>query len=205
MVKKFAKKSPKSSAPSAPTTDLSFLQKIIPLLLGWLVLLVSISFFTGTYDSAHVKLTLFQTGAVMLAALWGAKLLITRKNPFTRTNLLFFLPILTYIAWQTFSFLCFPYKTAAAEEFIRQLLSALITLLIACEFTRHDIHTLTKFIVAAAWVSFLYGLVQIIAIWVPTLDIMNWRGFFGTRIFSTHANPNFFGAFIVFASGIWKK
>ena len=192
----------KTIAPQPKTTDFSFLQKIIPLVLGWLVLLVSIAFFTGTYDSAHVKLTLFQIGAIMLTALWGAKLLLVRKNPFRRPNILFFLPLLTYMGWQTFSFLCFPYKMAAGEEFIRQGLYLLITLLVACEFTQDNIRTLNKFIVAAAWVSFLYGLVQIIAIWLPSLDIMNWRGFFGHRVFSTHANPNFFGAFIVFTSCI---
>ena len=198
-----AKYNVKRTAP-APTVpaDFSFLQKVIPLVTGWLVLLVSIAFFTGTYDSAHVKLTLFQTGAVMLGALWGAKLLLARKNPFTRANLPFFLPLLAYMAWQTFSFVCFPYKTAAAEEFTRQWLYTLITLMMACEFTQNNVRTLSRFIVAAAWISFLYGAVQIAAIWFPALDIMNWRGFFGNRIFSTHANPNFFGAFIVFSSCI---
>lgn len=194
----------KKALPTAAQTpaDFSFLQKIIPLVTGWLVLLVSVAFFTGTYDSAHVKLTLFQIGTVMLGALWGAKLLTARKNPFTRQNIMFFLPLLAYMAWQTFSFLCFPYKTAAAEEFIRQGLYTLITLLIACEFTQDNVRTVSRFIVAAAWISFIYGAVQIVAIWFPALDVFNWRGFFGNRIFSTYANPNFFGAFIVFSSCI---
>ena len=38
--------------------------------------------------------------------------------------------------------------------------------------------------------------------WLPGLDALPWRGFFGTRIFSTHANPNFFADFVVFSSFI---
>ena len=39
---------------------------------GILTLLVSLCFFTATYDSAQVKLTLLHAGGLMLLALWGA-------------------------------------------------------------------------------------------------------------------------------------
>ena len=56
--------------------------------------------------------------------------------------------------------------------------------------------------IASAWVSFLYGLLQVLAIWWPSIDLMPWHGFFGKRVFSTHANPNFFADFVVFTSCI---
>ena len=88
----------------------------------------------------------------------------------------------------------------AAEEFVRLIMYGLITLMIACEFRQQDVKTVTKFILAAAWISFAYALLQIIDGFFPGADFMPWRGFFMKRVFSTHANPNFFGAFVIFAS-----
>ncbi len=179
-----------------------FIRAALPHALGALTLLVSVAFFTGTYDSAHVKLTLLQVGATLLLTLWAAFTLTARKNPFTRHNLPYVLPLLVYMAWQTLAFVCFPYKLEAAEEFLRLWLYAGIIGLIACEFTAQNIQTLTKWILAAAWISLTYGALQILNIWVPGADLLPWHGFFGKRVFSTHANPNFFGAFVVFVSGL---
>lgn len=194
----------KKATSAAPANDAcaAFIHRMLPNLMGWLVLLVSLSFFTATYDSAHVKLTLLHMGAIVLFTLWTALKIIERKNPFPRNTWPFLAPLFIYLAWQTLSFLCFPYKLEAAEEFIRLLMYGGIGALIACEFTVQDIRTVTKFIVLTAWISFLYGLVQVVAIWWPSVDFLPWHNFFAGRTFSTHANPNFFGAFIVFASAI---
>lgn len=177
-----------------------FVHTAITHLTGALCLLVSISFFTGTYDSAQVKLTLLHTGAVILLALWIAKLAAERKTPFTRKNLPLLLPVFAYLAWNTLSFLFLPYKMEAAEEFIRFWLYGGVTLLAATEFSTRDVRTLFKYILAAAWISFVYGLVQVVDGFFPGADIMPWRGFFTKRVFSTHANPNFYGDFVIFAS-----
>ncbi len=186
----------------APQTAATFLHRALVLLTGWLIVWVSVAFFTATYDSAHVKLTLLQIGSTVLLTLWTALKITQRKSPFTHRTLPFLAPLLIYIAWMSLSFLCFPYKLEAAEEFLRLWFYGGISCLIACEFTREDIAVLTKFIVATAWVCLSYGALQIVNIWLPGADLLPWHGFFGHRIFSTHANPNFFGAFIVFASGI---
>ncbi len=191
------------NTPAAPSNRAAdFLRQILPHTTGALVLLISTAFFTGTYDSAHVKLTLLQTGSVLLFALWACLKLTERKNPFTRKHLLFLLPLFVYLAWQTLSFVCFPYKLEAAEEFIRLWMYGGIICLAACEFTTQDVKILTKWIVVTAWICLLYGAVQIINIWRPGVDLLPWHGFFGNRVFATHANPNFFGAFVVFVSGI---
>lgn len=198
-----AKRTKQAISPT-PANDAcaAFLRRSLPKLTGWLILLVSLSFFTATYDSAHVKLTLLHVGAVILFALWASLKIIERKNPFPRSTWPFLAPLFVYLAWQTLSFLCFPYKLEAAEEFIRLLMYGGIGALIACEFTVQDIRTVTKFIVLTAWISFLYGLVQVVAIWWPSVDFLPWHNFFAGRTFSTHVNPNFFGAFIVFTSAI---
>ena len=194
--------SPAALSAAAKNPAAGFLHRALVLTTGWLCLLVSISFFTATYDTAQVKLTLLHCGAVILLALWAALKISERKNPFTRARLPFLLPVLAYLGWNLFSFAWAPYKMEAAEEFIRLLMYGGITLLIACEFTQKDIKTLTRFIIAAAWISFGYALLQIIDGFFPGVDFMPWRGFFTRRVFSTHANPNFFGAFVIFASCI---
>lgn len=197
------KRTKKSSLPvQACDACAAFIRRVLPHLTGWLILLVSLSFFTATYDSAHVKLTLLHIGAVVLLALWACLKITEHKNPFSRKTWPFLAPLFIYLAWQILSFLCFPYKLEAAEEFIRLLMYGGISTLIACEFTPQDIRTVTKFIVISAWISFVYGLVQVAAIWWPSVDFLPWHNFFAGRTFSTHANPNFFGAFIVFASAI---
>lgn len=167
---------------------------------GILCLLVSVSFFTATYDSAQVKLTLLHMGGIWLLALWAALCITRRKSPFTKQNFPFLLPVLAYLAWNTVSFLFSPYKIEAAEEFFRFWLYGGLTLLAAAEFTLADVRTLVKYILAAAWISFLYGVLQVLDGFFPGLDPMPWRGFFTKRVFSTHANPNFYADFVIFAS-----
>ena len=187
----------------APTSPLgAFIRKCLPVVTGWLCLLVSISFFTGTYDTAQVKLTLLHAGAIVLLGLWAALKIAEWKSPFTRQNFPFLFPVFAYLGWNIISFICGPFHLESAEEFIRLLMYGGIMLLIATEFTQKDIRTLTKFIIIAAWISFAYGALQIVDGFWPGADFLPWRGFFTRRIFSTHANPNFFGAFVVFASAV---
>lgn len=191
-----------SATPLPQNPCAAFIRTALPHILGALILLVSVAFFTGTYDSAQVKLTLLQIGSVLLLTFWAALKISEHKNPFTRQNLPFLLPLFIYMGWQTLSFCCFAYKLEAAEEFLRLWFYAGIIMLVACEFTTRSIRTLTHWILAAAWISLSYGALQIINIWYPGTDPLPWHGFFGNRVFSTHANPNFFGAFVVFISGL---
>ncbi|MGN0025301.1 MAG: O-antigen ligase family protein [Candidatus Avelusimicrobium sp.] len=167
---------------------------------GILTLLVSISFFTATYDSAQVKLTLLHAGGLVLLALWTSLCLVRKKFPFTRQNVMFLLPVFAYLAWNTLSFLLFPYKMEAAEEFFRFWLYGGLTLLAATEFTLEDVCTLVKYVVTAAWISFAYGALQVLDGFFQGIDPMPWRGFFTKRVFSTHANPNFYADFVIFSS-----
>ena len=185
---------------TAADKSVSFLRKLLPQLTGWICFLISISFLTLTFDSAHIKLTLCQIGATLLLTAWGALKISERKNPFSPAHLKLLLPFLIYAAWQILAWALFPYKYETADAFIKFLFYGGTIALITCEFSQEDIKTVTKFIMAAAWVSFSYGILQVLAIWWPSVDFLPWNGFFVKRVFSTHANPNFFGDFIIFTS-----
>lgn len=176
-----------------------FLRKALPIATGFLMLFTSISFFIGTYDSAQVKLTLFHMGSTIILALWAALLTVEKRIPFNKKNLPFLLPFFAYLGWNLFSFLFLPYKWEAGEECIRFILYGGLMLMAACEFREKQIQTLTRFIILSAWISFSYGVLQVVDGFFAGADIMPWRGFFAKRVFSTHANPNFFGDFIVFS------
>lgn len=195
-----------SVAPAAGRPSVSaegcFLRKAFAQGLGVLCLLVSISFFNGTYDTAQVKMTLLHMGGTALCAWWLAQLLLEKRIIFTKKNWLVYLPFLAYYAWNAFTFICAPYRAEASEEFIRYVFYFMLTLAVVAQFRLGAVRTLTKWIVGAAWVSFLYGLVQVADRWIVGVDLLPWRGFFGARIFSTHANPNFFADFVVFANFI---
>lgn len=177
-----------------------FLRRCLVWGLGLLCLLVSISFYIGTYDTAHIKLTLFQMGALGLLGIWVARLALDKRLIFTKKNILLYLPFLLYYGFSLLSYLWLPYKAEAFEEFLRYVLYFLITLLVLSEFRLNAVKILTRFILIAAWVSFIYGFIQIIDGFIAGVDLMPWRAFFGKRIFSTHANPNFFADFVVFAN-----
>ena len=179
-----------------------FLHRALVHVTGAMGLFISISFFTGTYDTAQVKLTLLHLGGFLLVALWGSLKILQRKSPFSHRDLLFLLPVFAYVLWNILCFVFAPLHLEAAEEFIRFLLYSFITLSAATEFTYADIKTITRWFLAAVWISFIYAAVQVIDGFFPGFDPMPWRGWFTKRIFSTHANPNFFADFVIFASGI---
>ena len=194
------KKAHKNAATSQ--TAESYIHRALVHITGALGCLISISFFTATYDSAQVKLTLLHMGGFLLLALWSALQISRRKNPFSKQTILSLLPLFVYLGWNIVCYILAPLHLEAAEEFIRFLLYGFITILAVTEFTFQDVKCITKWIIWAVVISFAYGVVQVADGFSPGLDPMPWRGFFTKRIFSTHANPNFFADFIIFSSCI---
>lgn len=196
------KRHPQISKPLSPSkqTAAAFLHKALVHTTGALGLLISISFFTATYDSALVKSTLLHMGGLLLAALWAALQITRRKTPFTKQNLPFLLPVFVYLGWNIICYIYAPYHREAAEEFIRLLWYGIITLLAATEFSFEDIKQITRWFLTALFISLAYAVVQILNIFFPGIDPIDWHGFFTKRIFSTHANPNFLADFLVFTS-----
>ena len=194
-----------SAAQNAAVKDNTFstcIDHVLSWGIGLLCLFISICFYTGTYDTAFVKITLLQTGGIALTALWFCLLAVQKRLPFSREAWPWLLPFVVYFGWNFIGYLFTPYKVEAFDEFFRYVLYFCISLMVLDRFTVRSTRILTKCLLAAAWISCLYGLLQVADRWVPGVDMMPWHGFFGTRIFSTHANPNFFADFLVFTSFI---
>lgn len=180
----------------------SYMDCILSWGMGLLCLFISICFYTGTYDTAFVKITLLQTGGIALTALWLCLLAVQKRWPFSRNTWPWLLPFVVYFGWNFLTYLFTPYKVEAFDEFFRYVLYFCLSLIVLDRFSMQSARILTKCLIAAAWICCLYGFVQVIDRWIPGVDIMPWRGFFGLRVFSTHANPNFFADFVVFSSFI---
>ncbi|MFH1714660.1 MAG: tetratricopeptide repeat protein [Elusimicrobiota bacterium] len=176
-----------------------FLRKFIIYALPLFSFLLAIAFYLRTYDSCQVKISLVQVGVPVLFSLW----LISRIE---NNNLLesvrgyekTLLPVLLFLISGIVSYMISPFKDTSLEELLRRLLYILTFTIIISEFTNKDqIELFLRWIILAAFVSSLYGIIQ----WFG-LDPFLWKGAFGNRIFSTFGNPNFFSAFLVWVCPI---
>ncbi|MDR0291463.1 MAG: O-antigen ligase family protein [Elusimicrobium sp.] len=188
----------KNAKPAAAEFSLAaFLRRAAAYCAGAGVMLVSVSFYVRTYDSAAVKtvftLVVFASLLTLLAVLQ-----VTLKGNITRQKIIYALPFIVFAVWLAASFLFNPFKAATAQEFIKSLIFALTPLILFFSVDKDGVVIINRFFIITAALCFAYGLVQAADLYLlPGLDIMPWRGFFGMRVFGTHANPNFFADFII--------
>ncbi|MBI4350399.1 MAG: tetratricopeptide repeat protein [Elusimicrobia bacterium] len=182
----------------------SFARKVIWWWLPVLYLLVSDTFYLRTYDSAQVKITLLQMGGCGLLGMWVSLLVLEGRRAFRREDFIFLAPFFAYLLYVLVSFFSAPYRGPSVDDFVRYTLYMSVTLIIVREFTAEAIERLTKVLIITAYIAILYGMVQYLDTRFfppkdvgPGLDPFVWRGAFGTRVFSTYGNPNFFGNFLV--------
>jgi len=182
----------------------SFARKAIWWWLPILYLLISDTFYLRTYDSAQVKITLLQMGGIGLLGMWVSLLVLEGRRAFRREDFIFLAPFFAYLLYVVISFLGAPYRGPSVDDFVRYVLYMSVTLIIIREFTTEAIDRLTKVLIVTAYIAILYGMVQFLDTRYfppkemgPGLDPFVWRGAFGTRVFSTYGNPNFFGNFLV--------
>ena len=181
------------------------LRKALQFLIPFLYLLISISFYLRTYDSAQVKITLLQMGGLSIVAIWLSLLFLEGKKAFSKDDLVFLSPFISYFLYIIFSFVNVPYKQWAIDDFIRYILYSFVSLIVIREFDRETIERLTKFLIVSVWIVVAYGIVQWIDVtFFPPdnigggfFDPFIWRKAFANRIFSTYGNPNFFGNYMV--------
>ncbi|WP_428898405.1 O-antigen ligase [Parelusimicrobium proximum] len=167
---------------------------------GFAALLISISFTVRTYDTAAYKIALFYTAFIMLLALWTSKKIMSAKK-ISKEKLLYIMPVLAYVLWNTVSYFYNPAKLANIEEFARLIMAGLTPLFIFTLIGKKDIRIINKFLTITVSLCLAYGAVQIINNYlIKGFDIMPWAGFFGRRIFAMQANPNFFADFLLFMS-----
>ena len=182
----------------------SFARKAIWWWLPMLYLLVSDTFYLRTYDSAQVKITLLQMGGIGLLGMWVSLLVLEGRRAFRREDFIFLAPFFAYLLYVIISFLNAPYRGPSVDDFVRYTLYMSVTLIVIREFTSEAIDRLTRILLVTAYIAILYGVVQFLDTrFFPTKDLgpgidpFIWRGAFGTRVFSTYGNPNFFGNFLV--------
>jgi putative inorganic carbon (HCO3(-)) transporter len=182
----------------------SFTRNVLWWWLPILYLLISDTFYLRTYDSAQVKITLLQMGGITLLGLWISLLLLEGRNAFRKEDFVFLAPFFAYLAYTIISFLHAPYKGPSVDDFVRYVIYMVVALIVVREFNDTAIDRLTKILIITAYITIIYGFIQ----WLdtrffphkdvgPGIDPFIWRWAFGTRVFSTYGNPNFFGNFLV--------
>ena len=191
-----------SSAHAKPQGGLSvpgiFMRKALAWGAGILGIFITVSFFTGTYDTAQAKDTLLFGGGSALV-LWWISLLAQEKRFFvSRANWLWYIPFLGYYAFMLASVLWAPYRTECWAEFSRYVLYFGLTLLALAQFRSFSVRVLSRCIVWAAWISYVYGFLQVIDLFAPGADFMPWRAFLGTVFFPPRQTPTFLGILLFF-------
>lgn len=167
---------------------------------------IAVTFYLGTYDSAQVKITITQMGITALAGLWLMEKIEDRHLGLSADYLPAYAPFFAFLASGIFSFaIQAPYKWTNLDEFVRRLLYMSVAVMILdCLKSLKASERILKFLIWALFASCFYGFIQLLdtRFFPPNpargLDPFSWRHAFGTRIFSTFGNPNFFANYIVF-------
>ncbi|MEK7287696.1 MAG: O-antigen ligase family protein, partial [Elusimicrobiota bacterium] len=163
------------------------------------------AFYLRTYDSAQVKITLTQMGMTALLGLWLMEKFEERRLGLGSDFYPVYAPIFAFLCSGIFSFFVqATYRWVNLDEFLRRIfyMSAALIVLDRVKSLESAERTL-KFLLWGLFVSTFYGLIQFLdsRFFPPNpdlgIDIFIWRQAFGTRIFSTFGNPNFFGDYIV--------
>ena len=177
-----------------------FLSDTITNWLGFLGVLIAVALLLHTRDSAQIKTTLFYAGACGAFALWLCKLFAARANIFTKNNFFKLLPFLIYFGYIILSYFLAPRFLGRSGNFIYFLSFSAVFAVAAFNCDGARLHKIFSFIINACWFIFGYGILQIIHNYLlPGADPLFWSAFFGRRIFSTFANPNFYANFCLFA------
>jgi tetratricopeptide (TPR) repeat protein len=177
--------------------------------LPFLYLMTSIAFYLHTYDSAQVKITIVQMLGTSLIAVWYLKLLCEWTVPWKRYMLLA-APLIASLISGTTSILHTPYPGPSEDEVLRRVFYVHFALIALTEInTLERLKRMVKFLLLATGISVGYGLIEILdfrffplSSFSTGIDPFIWRQAFGSRIFSTFGNPNFFGNFLVILTPI---
>ncbi|PKN00768.1 MAG: hypothetical protein CVU77_08395 [Elusimicrobia bacterium HGW-Elusimicrobia-1] len=183
------------------------LGKAIVTLTPVFLFLVAIMFYLKTYDSAQIKITITQIGGTALLTFFLIKILEENSWKFFADNNILTLPVAMFMASAVISYFRSPFPWASGNELIRRIVYFALAMIIMKDFSdRRSVDKLIKWVLAAAFVSAAYGIVQFLDGKFfppnpePGLDPFIWRQAFSYRIFSTFGNPNFFGDFLAVTS-----
>ena len=179
--------------PSIPSNqETSFTARLLNATMYFCLLAIPLAFYLVTYDSCQIKITILQIGGAIMLACWLFRALAEKK--FTKERLAWDLPVVLYFIWGLIAFLHSPYKsTSSVDELIRLVYYFGIYLVASDYFSQdHKMRTVSNLLVTAVTVAVIYGFMQYF-----NYDPFAWSQAFGTRMFSTFGNPNFYAAFLV--------
>jgi len=172
-------------------------------------LLVAVSFYLGTYDSAQIKITIVQIGGMALICSWLMYKFETDFFYSVKKNIVILLPIILFLFSGLISYAHSPFHLASLNEFLRRFIYCFLAIIIIdCFKDKKSLSRLINTLIFTTYVVCIYAIVQFIdtrffpAPPAKGLDPFIWRWAFNERIFSTFGNPNFFGDFLVVMSPI---
>ena len=173
--------------------------------------LMAVAFYLKTYDSCQIKITICHLGGTILLTAFLIKLIEKWKNPFPPGSFHLILPVALVLISTIFSASISPLKNGfgTLDEFIRRIFYIVLFFIIISEFRdEKNQRRLLNWFFAGAFIAVFYGVIQFLdtRFYPPNpavgLDPFIWRQAFGTRIFSTFGNPNFFGDFLLLTAPV---
>ncbi|MBI2385588.1 MAG: tetratricopeptide repeat protein [Elusimicrobia bacterium] len=169
--------------------------------LGELALLTTafvlpLAFYLRSYDSTAIKYTVLQWGALTMLFGWLWQGISRGRFQAPAASWTALLPALAYGTWMIVRFAAEPHKLGALPDFLTQLTMLVGFLAAFLGFAgARSAARFAALTVAAAWIVALYGLSQ-----AAGFDPFIWKGAFGSRVFSTLADPYLCASFLAVAA-----
>lgn len=158
----------------------------------FLAIMLPLAFYLRTYDSAMVKISMLQLGALSAATIWLIGSIADGRFELPEKAVPLALPAVLLFSWNALRFSVSDYRLASLHGFLLQEIFLLTFILVLLNFSRADMRKALLMLMGAWTVSVIYGFVQYFG-----LDPFVWRGAFGVRVFSTLANPTLFAAYLI--------
>ena len=93
-------------------------------------LLMAVSFYLGTYDSAQIKITITQIGGTFLIFSWLILKLETDLFSYLRKNYIVILPIILFLISGIVSYIFSPFKIISLNEVTRRIIYCFIAMIV---------------------------------------------------------------------------
>ncbi len=171
-----------------------YLDNLLKYLVPVLISTIAVHFFLKTYDSAQIKITLLELGGPLILILWIIKRVNLGNFKIAPSRKYVLYPALLFILSGIVSFILSPFHLETFEPGLLRRISYLgVFLVTVFEFNHEeDFKRNINWVLATCFLVVVYGFVQYLG-----YDWHIWKGAFGSRIFSTFGNPNFYAAWLV--------
>ncbi len=169
-------------------------------------LCIVVTFYLHTYDSAQVKITVAQMGLSALLGIWLMEKIEDGHLGLSREYLPVYLPFFAFLISGIFSFIVLaPFKWISLDDFIRRVLYMSVSIMLFDRLRSLQVtERILKILIWTLFIACFYAFLQFLdSRFFPPgpetigADIFVWRQAFGTRVFSTFGNPNFFADYLV--------